>query len=64
MNLNQHLESKTNGGLILILSVVVLLALINRLTADVIELIKWLGSSFFAVRTMANYAENKFKPDA
>lgn len=58
MNLKQHLESKTNGGLILLLLVVVGLAVIGKLTHDAVEAVKWLGASFMAVRASANATEN------
>ena len=52
--LRPHLESKTNGGLLLFLAVIVGLALAGKLTPEAVESIKWLGASFFLVRTTAN----------
>ena len=58
MDLTPHLESKTNGGLIVLLVVIVGLAAFGKLTSEAVEAIKWVGSSFFLVRTGANIAEN------
>ena len=65
MNILQQLESKTNGGLVLLLGVVVGLAAFGKLTHEAVDAIKWLGTSFFLVRTGANVSENLGKgPDA
>lgn len=64
LGLQQQLNSKTNGGLIILLIVVVGLALIGKLTPEAVDAIKWLGASFMVVRTGANLAEKKAKPDA
>lgn len=58
MDLKQHLTSKTNGGLIVLLLVVIGLALIDKLTSEAVDAIKWLGASFFLVRTGANISQN------
>lgn len=50
----QHLHSKTNGALLLLLAVVVGLALAGKLTQEAVEAVKWLGGTFFAVRGIAN----------
>lgn len=56
--INNHLLSKTNGGLLLLLVVVVGLAMVGKLTSEAVEAIKWLGASFMAVRAAANASEN------
>ena len=58
MDVLAHLNSKTNGALILLLIVVVGLALCGKLTAEAVEALKWLGGTFFGVRAAANIAEN------
>lgn len=57
-DLKQHLVSKTNGALLLLLAVVVGLAVTDHLTEPAVEAIKWLGTSFFGVRGVANVMEN------
>ncbi len=54
-----QMASKTNGGLIILLLVVIGLALVGKLTAEAVEALKWVGSSFMAVRAVANYSEGK-----
>ena len=56
----QSLQSKTLLGLLVILVIGVGLSLAGKLTADMVELLKYIGGFYFGVRTMANYAENKF----
>lgn len=56
--MRQHLESKTVFGLLVLLGVVVGLALVGKLTEDVVAAIKWIGSTYFGVRTAANIMEN------
>lgn len=63
MNLNNHLESKTNGALILLLVVVVGLTLVGKLTPEAVDALKWLGGSFFGVRGIANAVEGLAKKD-
>lgn len=54
----QLLESKTIFGLIFLVLVTAIFALIGKLTPEVVDIIKWIGSSFFIVRTAANITEN------
>lgn len=61
MNPNIHLESKTSGALILLLIVVVGLSLLDKLTPEAVDAIKWLGGSFFGVRGITNLAEGLVK---
>lgn len=58
MDLKPHLLSKTNGALILMLGIIVLLSFTDHLTANTVEALKWIGTSFFGVRGLANVAEN------
>lgn len=58
MNLKPHLESKTNGALLVLLGVVIGLAILGKLTQEAVEAIKWLGGTFFGVRAASNIAEN------
>lgn len=53
----QHLESKTVVGLTVLLVVVVGLAIMGKLTPEAVDAIKWLGGSFFMVRSVANASE-------
>ena len=61
--LKYHLSSKTTLGLVLFLSVIVGLSLLGKLTADVIEGLKWVSASFFVVRGVSNASENMTKKD-
>lgn len=54
----QHLESKTIIGLMLLIAMIMSLTLLGKLTPEAVDAIKWVGSSFFLVRTGANIAEN------
>lgn len=56
MDLSPHLESKTNGALLLLLLVVIGLSCFGKLTPEAVDAIKWLGGTFFGVRAVANYA--------
>lgn len=53
-----HLESKTMAGLALVLGIAVLCALLGKLTAEMVEVLKWVGSSFLGMRAVANVAES------
>jgi threonine/homoserine/homoserine lactone efflux protein len=57
-NLGPHLESKTNGALLLLLAVVIGLTFFGKLTPEAVDAIKWLGGTFFGVRAAANITEN------
>lgn len=52
------LESKTMLGFAVLLITVVVMALLNKLSPEFVDLIKWVGGSFFAVRGVANAFEN------
>lgn len=53
-----HLESKTMAGLALIIGVAVLCALLGKLTPEMVDVLKWVGSSFLGMRAVANVAES------
>ncbi len=52
------LSSKTVIGFFSLLLTVIGLSLAGKLTVEAVEAIKWLGGSFFTVRTAANIFEN------
>jgi threonine/homoserine/homoserine lactone efflux protein len=52
------MQSKTVIGLLILLGVVVGLSLAGKLTPEAVDALKWLGTSYMAVRTAANVAEN------
>lgn len=56
-----HLESKTMVGLLLLLIVAVVCALLGKLTTEMVDVLKWLGGSYMAVRAAANVSENMQK---
>ena len=49
-----HLESKTNGALLILLLVIIGLALSGHLTDQAVEALKYVGGMFFGVRAVAN----------
>lgn len=53
----QTLQSKTNSALLVMLLVVVGLACFGKLTGDVVDALKWICSTFFAVRGISNFKE-------
>jgi hypothetical protein len=53
-----HLQSKTMAGLLLLLTISVGLDLTHQLNPQIVELIKFIGASFMAVRTVANLPGN------
>jgi threonine/homoserine/homoserine lactone efflux protein len=53
-----HLESKTMAGLALLIGVAVLCAILGKLTPEMVDVLKWIGGSFMAMRAAANVAEN------
>lgn len=53
-----QLESKTILGLLVLLAVTVGLVLLGKLTPEAVDALKWIGTSFMAVRAAANVAEN------
>lgn len=54
----KSLESKTVIGLLILLGTSVVLALLGKLTPEVVEIVKWVGGAYMGVRGVANYAEN------
>lgn len=46
------------AGLALVLGIAVLCALLGKLTAEMVEVLKWVGSSFLGMRAVANVAES------
>jgi len=53
-----HLESKTMAGLVLILLIAVVCAVLGKLSTEMVEVLKWVGSSFLGMRAVANVAES------
>lgn len=54
-----HLSSKTMAGLAAILSIAVGAAAFGKLTPELVDVLKYVGGSFLAMRAVANYAEAK-----
>lgn len=54
-----HFASKTMAGLAVILGVAVAMALTGHLSAELADVLKWVGGSFLGMRAVANYAEIK-----
>lgn len=46
------------AGLALILGIAVACALMGKLTDEMVEVLKWVGSSFLGMRAVANVAES------
>ena len=46
------------AGLALIIGVAVLCALLGKLTPEMVDVLKWVGSSFLGMRAVANVAES------
>jgi hypothetical protein len=57
----QHFDSKTVMGLLTLLATGVVMNLLGKLTPEMVEVIKWCGSSYMAVRVAANIGENMTK---
>lgn len=55
----QALQSKTVLGLVVILGLATGLSLVGKLTPEMVDVIKWVGTSFMSVRGLVNYMENK-----
>ena len=55
----QHLQSKTVAGLLSILVLASAMACIGKLTPELVDVIKWVGTAYMAVRGVANYTEGK-----
>lgn len=49
-----HLQSKTIAGLVLILGIAIGLDIAGLLSQQAVEILKWTGASFMAVRAVAN----------
>lgn len=56
--MQQHLESKTVVGLLVLLAAVIGLAAVGKLTPEAVEALKWIGSTYMGVRMVANASEN------
>lgn len=56
--MKQHFESKTVLGLLTLLATGVILSLLGKLTPEMVEVIKYLGASYMAVRVSANVGES------
>jgi len=56
-----HLYSKTMAGLAAILVIAVIMALLGKLNDQLVEVLKYVGGSFMAMRGMANIAEGLAK---
>lgn len=55
----QSLQSKTVIGLVLILGVAIFMSFMGKLSPEMVDVLKWSGTAFMAVRGVANYTENK-----
>ncbi len=53
-----HLDSKTVLGFITMIAVVIFLLLFDKLTPEAVDILKYIFTSYFAVRTAANITEN------
>ena len=56
------LHSKTVIGLAVILIVACTMAFLGKLTPELVDVIKWVGTGYMAVRAVANHAEGKNGP--
>lgn len=56
--MRNHLESKTVVGLLILLGCIVGLSIAGKLTAEAVEALKWIGSTYMTVRLGANVMEN------
>lgn len=57
----KHLQSKTVAGLTVLLVVACTMALFDKLTPELADVLKWIGGTYFGVRTAANIFENRGK---
>lgn len=53
-----HLQSKTMAGLAAILLIAVGAALLDKLTPQLVDVLKYVGGAFLGMRAVANVAEN------
>lgn len=51
------LSSKTMVGLAGILVIAVVMSLLGKLSAELADVLKWVGGSFLAMRAVVNHAE-------
>lgn len=58
-SLKSHIESKTVAGLLILLLAVMVLAFVGKLTSEAVDAIKWIGTAYMGVRSVANWAETK-----
>lgn len=58
------LNSKTIIGFLVLLATIIGLSILNKLTPEAVDAIKWIGGAFMAVRGIANHAENKYASSA
>ena len=56
-----HLHSKTMAGLAIILLIAVVMAMLGKLNSEMVDVLKWVGSSFLGMRAVANVAESMTK---
>lgn len=54
----QHLQSKTVMGLTVVLLVSCTMAVFGKLTPEMVDVVKWVGTAFMSVRLGANIGEN------
>ncbi len=57
------LDSKTVIGLLVLLAVMLLLVFTGHLTDQAVDVLKWVGGAYMAVRVTANATENLGKKD-
>lgn len=54
------LESKTVVGLLVILGIACGMSLLGKLTPELVDVIKYIGGGYMAVRGVANFSEQKY----
>lgn len=54
-----NLQSKTVLGLVMLLGIGLTLQLMGQLSAEMVEIIKWVGGSYMAVQAVRNHSEGK-----
>lgn len=58
-----HLNSKTMAGLAGILVIAVVMSFLGKLTPELADVLKYVGSAFLAMRAVVNHAELTGKKD-
>lgn len=53
------LQSKTVVGLVVMLALACTMAIFGKLTPELVDVIKWVGTAFMGVRGVANFVEAK-----